>query len=134
MKFLQRMIERFEVVTKELAIRDKFFEEVGAGTPDWRGIINIGWIRGRLEDRRFLRQIGVRGRMRYSRDAFEQCIASDEVIRRLLVMGRLDYISFTTVNMVTGVQLPPRKQKWWRWPSENQLKWEGYVPGYKPRK
>jgi len=102
------------------------------------GVYNVGWIAGPIEHRRRLRKIGVRGRMRhvvYEDDlhtpaAFEYCVASDEVMKRLLVAGWLDYPgAFTKVDLRTGIQLPRRKQTWWPWPSLNGLRYKGFVSG-----
>ena len=134
MRLFGKILDRFETVSMDLLDADSFFKDVAMGIPDWGGTCNVGWIAGVPQDRRKLRQIGVRGRMTYGQgiggDAFERCIASDEVIERLLVCGWLNYPgAFTKVNMRTGVQLPRRKQIWWFWPSKNQLVFNGYVKG-----
>ena len=135
MKLINRVSNRLETVSRDLSNADSFFENIARGIPD-RGICNAGWIAGVPQDRRKLRQIGVRGRMRYTPPnddglgAFAMCLDSDDVIKRLLVCGWLNYPgAFTKVDMRTGVQLPRRKQIWWFWPSKNQLVFNGYVKG-----
>ena len=120
--------DRFQAVTMDLEQADEFFQWA-IGIPN-HGVYNAGWLYGAPEDRRKLRQIGVRGRMTYSDGAFSHCMTSDEVMKRLLVVGWLSYPgSFTRVNMSTGIQLPRRKQIWWQWPSKNDLVYNGYVKG-----
>lgn len=80
-------------------------------------VVYRGWIKGNQDDKAKLRLLGIRGKMIYreDRNVIEYCEATEEMLERLVLRySHIRLNTFTGIDIVTGKQLPPRQQKFWK--------------------